>query len=732
MGFAKVFKIFKKGAKVAAKRKGKKPAEPVRWPGGTRIGIFGHANCGKTVFFTVLNEDCKISKKLQISVTDTATAGEFLSNYRSIWGLGTATDAGTVVDFRGERKFPDSSEGDKILKFNAIVDRKKKLSIVAYDYPGDAVSISSTDDISDKVIDFMAGCDGLLFFYDPKILGAELESQARVASYVNMLEILAPIRTRLPIPIGVVITKSDILPGYAEERGQLIGPEDEYLTSEDFDIFLERVLSSQKVASNTAWAGSVRNILVKLKDFLQVVLRRTLDFQMFFISCTGVQPEKIGTGVGHSIYAPPPKMQPVGVKEPFYWLLNSIVRNKRISRLRAVAKYATMLSILWIVVFSLPYLYHFKITYPKPAEVEQTIADAHNGSLLSVTREERSQIMRAYDKYERARVVKWFFGKFRGPARRIADSYREDNYQKAMLELKGYIGQLASIIANQSLWPQVKPTDPDVVITTPEQDKIIAGFHTYHDTGDSSSTLFAMSGRALEYWNLFLTGVKQPKDSATWEMIQSQVKQDSSLYWGELSPEERQLGKALTTVKVKTEKKRVAEQATVQLDDLMETINSNPSPEYRLDTAVDTLRKISGLVDSKSARKIRTYINKAREWQESRTYNYTLDKIPADWHLHIAVAPKGQEPEWKKEGIYLPGREEKITWKSGDVISIALDSTHSASNPETWGVRPRDKKVLSGDFSIFKMEGEIRFEDAQKSVIIRFTPELKDQLPELK
>ncbi len=731
MGFAKVFKIFKKGAKVAGKRKGKKSAEPVRWPSGTRIGIFGHANSGKTVYFTVLNEDCKISKKLQISVTDTATAGEFLSHYRSIWGLGTATDAGTVVDFRGERKFPDSSKTDKILKFNAIVDRSKKLSVVTYDYPGDAVSISSGDEASDKVMDFMAGCDGLLFFYDPKILGAELESQARVASYVNMLEILAPIRTRLPIPIGVVITKADILPGFNEERAQLIGPEDEYLTSEDFDIFLERVLGSAKVASDSAWAGSVRSILVKLKEFLQVVLRRTLDFQMFFISCTGVQPEKIGTDVGHSIYAPPPKMQPVEVKEPFYWLLNSIVRNKRLSRLRSVAKYVAMASVLWMVVFSLPYLYHFKITYPKPAEVEQSIAEAHNGSLISATRNERAQIMKAYDKYDHARVVNWFFGQFRGPARRIADSYREDNYQKAMQELKGYIGQLASVIATPSMWPQVKPTDPDVVITTPEQDKIVAGFHTYHDTGDSSSTLFIMSGRALEYWDLFLTGVKQPKDSATWETIQKQVKQDSSLYWGELSPEERQLGKALTTIKVQTEKKRVVEQATVQLDDLMAAINSNPSPAYRLETAVDTLRKILNLVDSKSARKIRAYINQAKEWQESRTYTYTLDKLSNDWHLHIAVAPKNQDPQWKTEGIYTTGRDQKLTWKSGDVIYIALDSIHAGGN-ETWGAHPRDKKILGGDFSIFQMEGEIRFVDAQKSVIIRFNPELKDQLPELK
>ena len=138
-----------------------------------------------------------------------SAAGEFLANYRAIWGLGTASEAGTVVDFQGERKFPESTRGDKILKFNAILDRKKKMSVVAYDYDGKTVSISPDDpELSEKVIDFMSGCDGILFFFDPKILGAELECQARVASFVNMLERLASIKSRLPIPMAAVVTKA--------------------------------------------------------------------------------------------------------------------------------------------------------------------------------------------------------------------------------------------------------------------------------------------------------------------------------------------------------------------------------------------------------------------------------------------------------------------------------------------------------------------------------------------
>ncbi|MDH4156130.1 MAG: hypothetical protein OEW00_02500, partial [candidate division Zixibacteria bacterium] len=97
---ADIIGLFKKG-KGKVKAKGKKGAEVSPWPAGTRIGVFGHQNSGKTVYFTVLNEECKISRNLQISVTDNATSSEFLINRRAIWGLGTTSEVGTIVDLRG-------------------------------------------------------------------------------------------------------------------------------------------------------------------------------------------------------------------------------------------------------------------------------------------------------------------------------------------------------------------------------------------------------------------------------------------------------------------------------------------------------------------------------------------------------------------------------------------------------------------------------------------------------
>jgi len=729
MKFSKLFKFGKKGAKLAAKHKGKKGAEPVRWPGGTRIGIFGHTNSGKTVYFTVLNEECKISKNLQISVTDTATAGEFLSHYRAIWGLGTASNAGTVVDFRGERKFPEPTEGDKILRFNAILDRKKKMSIVAYDYDGQAVSISPTDeDLADKVADFMYGCDGILFFFDPKILGADLECQARVASFVNLLENLAPLRSRLPIPTAVVITKSDILPGFSrDDQVALIGPEEEYLTSEEFEFFLEQVLSNPKVASNSSWSGSVRNVLVKLKDFLRVVLRRTLDFQLFFVTATGQQPEKVGTDVGRSLYVPPPRMQPIGVKEPFYWLLNSIVRNKRISRFRKLAKYAVIASILWMILFSIPYFIHFKFLYPKPARVEDRIKSVHNGNLISATKTEREEIGKAYSNYERSFLVDLIFTEFRTPATQIADAYQQDQLRLALKELNDNIGRFASIVSSSSMWPQINLVD-STLLPNENQDRILAVFDKYHQT-DPGSPLYKKSGRALDYWTLFIEGVKKPKDEGVWQTIQNQVKQDSTLNWDQLSKEEKQLGQALLAVKVEKEKEKETEIAMGSLDELIPMINGNPSAQYRLKDAVDTLTKIRGKVGAADASRISSYISKVKAFDKAANYTYTIESIPASWHLHIAVAPKGKDPEWKMGDLKIAGRDETIRWKAGDVIYIAMDSTHSGD--ETWGRMPRAKRQLDSDFSLFDMNGEVTFPDIGKSVIIRFKPDLKGRLPEL-
>ncbi|UCD17287.1 MAG: hypothetical protein JSV44_12690, partial [Candidatus Zixiibacteriota bacterium] len=464
MKFGKIFKIFKKGAKAAGKKKDKKGEGGLKWPSGTRIGVYGHANSGKTIYFTVLHEECKVSRDLQISVTDNPTSAEFLANRRAIWGLGSTSTEGTVVDLPGEKKFPNPTEEDRLLQFNAIIDRKRTLSVVTYDYPGKAVSISDSSNIRDKVSDFMAGCNGLLIFFDPKALSSELQCQAHVASFVNALERIAPLEGRLPIPVALVITKADVLAGFTgENQAILISPEDENFLSEDFEIFLEKVLSSNRVVSDSAWAGSVRSVLVKLREFLKVVVGRTLNFQIFFSSNTGDPPQKIGADVGRSIYAPPDKIHPIGVREPFYWLLKSVIRNRTISRFRYVTRMVALISIIWMLLYSFPFVFHFGYLLPKATGTEETILEQHGGSFYTLSRDKGAEIARAYSRYATARTVNWFFRDYRFAAKSIEKKYRDANIGNAIKELDAVIGRFARMVADSSSWPGVKVGDTEFI-----------------------------------------------------------------------------------------------------------------------------------------------------------------------------------------------------------------------------------------------------------------------------
>ncbi|MFZ5980642.1 MAG: hypothetical protein ACOYVF_08400 [Candidatus Zixiibacteriota bacterium] len=736
MQLSNILKVFKKGSKAASKYKGKKgPAPGKSWPSGIRIGVFGHANSGKTIYFTVLNEECKISKDLQIAVTDNATAGEFLSNYRSIWGLGTSRSAGTVVDLRGEKKFPDPTKNDKLLMFKAIVDLNKKLPIVTYDYNGEALSISQTSEQTDIILDFMAGCDGILFFYDPKLMGAELESQARVASFVNMLELLAPLHKRLPIPVAVVVTKSDILPGFqGEQQVSVLAPEDEYLVSEDFEIFLEKVLSNNRIASDSAWSGSVRNILVRLKDFLRAVLTRTLDFQMFFISATGETPEKIGTDVGRSIYAPPKKMQPIGVKEPFYWLLKSIIRNRKITKLRVLAKYVALISIIWVILFSAPFFYHFKILYDKPVGIENEIRTAYNNQIANIG-DERTRIASAYRDYGRSRMVRWFFDDFEGPAKRIADGYERFDQDAAINKLNGLIQEITFIVKTKQEWPKLDPADSSVT-PTKEQDNLMATLESFFNDNPDNE-LSNRSKRVRKYWDLFIEAIRKPDDTAVWDRIIGSIDHDKQVCGNNFNKFEETLGRELLNQKDIKVKKVAAQKAAVDLSDKIDAINSNPSPDYRLGKAVDELTEIMGKLDPQADKKyyqmINSYIKNAKLWKNTRKYQYKVESVPGDGHLHIAVTEKGKQPNWsEKNGQLLPGSTEDLEWKIGDIIHIVYHEPH-VDGIESWGVKYDDIKTLDGQYSLFDMENGIVFEGLGKKAVVKFVPNsLQERLPELK
>ncbi|UCG61909.1 MAG: hypothetical protein JSV52_01060 [Candidatus Zixiibacteriota bacterium] len=732
----KIFKAGKKG--VAARSKGKEKGAPAfDWPPGIRVGVYGHQNSGKTVYFTVLNEECKISRDLQISVIDNATSSEFLANRRFIWGLGTTSDVGTVVDLKGEQKFPEPSVRDKLLLFNAILDGDKKVSVVTYDYPGNSVSIAGDDERKDKVLDFMTGCDGILFFYDPKVMGSEVESQGHVASFVSMLEKLAPHHRQLPIPVALVVTKADVLPGFkGDQQSVLISSDDEHLLSEDFDLFLNKILVSERVATHPTWTGTVRNVLVRLSDFLRVVVGRTLNFQIFFVSSTGETPEKIGTDVGRSIYKPPAKIHAEGVKEPFYWLLHGILRNRKISRLRSIGRKVAVICLLFAILWSLPFLYHFAFLLDRTQQVEQEILKANSGNVFTASNDERRKVQIAYSRYENSKLVSWFFQKFQAPSGKIRQFYRDFDISEAVKKLDKLIGRLDIIVADSTLWPKLNPAT-DSLQVTPELEKLVADIQEYHTGDDETSVLFMRSDRVLNYWDLFTQYIAGRFDTAMASKILEQVDFNSRTHGTELSAPEEKLGTTFAAkLKVRAaiqEKKEIAQKASVELDDLISEINGNNDPEYRLVRAVERLQRLRSDLnpdtDAEGISAINRYLRDADRWNTRKTFTYRVESVPDNGHIHIEVVPNGGDPTWSWETQIFAGDEYTFEWKLGDDIHIAFDEL---KHPCSWGKNPSDNKVLRAKTALFELEGDIKFENLGKQISISFRPELRESLPRLK
>lgn len=738
MKLAKIFKIFKKGSKAVGKRKGSgsKPAGGFDWPSGVRLGVFGHNNSGKTVFYTVLNEECKISRDIQLSVTDNATAGEFLKNFRSMWGLGTTAEVGTMIDLRGEKRFPEPTGKDRLLLFNAILDGDTNLPIVALDYPGAAVSITDPGELQEKVGDFMDGCGGVLFFFDPKALKSEPRTHAHVASFVNMIERLAPLGARLPIPVALVVTKSDILDGFSsDDQVSLVAEEDENLLSENFELFLERTLSSSRIASNPAWSGSVRNVLVKLREFLKVVVGRTLDFQIFFVSATGSTPAKVGTEIGRSVYEPPERMNPIGVKEPFNWLVRSISRNRRISRLRSVAKFVATVSVIWAIAYSIPYLLHFAYQLPQATRVEENILDGYDGNMYNTSKEERRRIVTAYGDYYRSWTTRYLFPRFQAPAGRVRDKYSQFNLTEEVKRLDQVIERFSALVEDSALWPKLSPSDT-TLIENQEHTKLAADLEQFH-VGDSTAVLFMRSGRMLRFWDLFRDFITRRGDSAVYNAIAGQVQFDGRTLGEQLSKAENNLGVNLTTnLKVTAEKvvqQQVAQKAATEVDGIFDQINGNDDPAYRLGEAVTELtrlrRRLDASVDAESIAAINRYLTAAKKFDNRRKYTYKVEAIPAQGHLHVEVTGNGQDPAWSEQSQIIEGFNYSLQWKMGDDIHVALDTFDAA---EKWGRTASDKKILKARGALFDMDGEVTFDNVGQTVSISFTPDLSDALPVLR
>lgn len=733
-------KLFKAGSKAASG--GKKKGEAPKWPAGIRIGVFGHANAGKTVYFTVLNEESKIAKDLQISVSDTTTAGHLLTHYRAIWGVGTTSDVGTHVDLKGEKKFPAPTRGEHVFQFNAIVDRDKKVPVVTLEYEGKAVAITEVSEIKDKIMEFMAGCHGLLIFYDPKMLGAASVTQEQVAAFTNVIEQLAPLSRRLPIPVALVITKADILPGFAgDDQTVLIPPENEHFIAGDFDAFLEQVLSSNKLSSNSVWAASVRDVLLKLQELLKIVVGRTLDFQIFFTSSTGSTPEKIGTDVGRSIYAPPSRMKPIGVRAPMHWLLHSVLRNRSIGRIRSISKWVSLAAAAWIILFSIPYALHFWWQLPRLHAEENAVVQAHldrSGTLTDLSQTEVSKITAPYRRYESNWVVGWFFTPFRGVAEQTRLGYMQiEKVDVAKLLDTRTLG-FTDVASDSTRWP-IKLVGEDALAEN--ENKV-----RFEQLANDIDSLYVNendipNSRRKERLQWFVAKFREAiltpdQSNAIWNQIDEQITQLEARPDITLASAEQSLFAVLRKHEKKKETVQRARQSGSDIQAFLKTVNDNDDPKFRLETVPTRLQSELALLkndpsNAETVTKINDYLQQVDKFKSRRDYVYRITDLPEGYHAHVMVRRGSKDTEWRVGRQLWPGVSvDTLNWRMGDQIVVALDGPHGPSDPETWGAESALKKVLRGQTALFDMLQPIEV-GAGKKMTVSFEADLMGSLPKV-
>ena len=736
MKIAKIFKLGQKGSKRIKKAKGG-AAPAAAWPEGTRVGVFGHENSGKTVFFTALYTQSKTTNNFHISVRDNATANEFFRNDMAIKGVDVDSGGtGTIAAKSVPKRFPEHTVKDVLLQFTAILDGSTKIPVVTYDYNGKAASISERSDEAEKIRSFMADADGLLFFFDPKILGADPEVQARVSSFVNILELIVSLKSRLPIPVALVITKADTLPGYrGEDTTILIKPKDEQVIAEDYDEFLERVLGFESLSDDREWASSVRTVLVKLREFIRVVVGRTLDFQIFFVSSTGNRPEKIGAEVGRSIYAPPEKVNPCGVTVPFHWILNSIVRSRRLNALRRIAGFIVAVSVVWIALYSLPFIYHFNGLLRSPYGTENKVLNSVGGEHRLMSEQQNEDVFNAYRRYSNKWLVKKMFAEYQVQAARMKDIYSGIGLRPAVERLDVIIAQLAGVIADQESQPKYDRGRNSLILTDATK-RLLGSLREMH-AGDQEEAIYVRSGRALYLWDLYERYLKNTADAAMQDSIWNQVGNDARNPG--YNEAERKLGEALLGIVGKAPSQSAPTRQSVgenlgEYDRLKEQINGEDAdPAFVLGEAVEKLRGIKGNlmagVNDAQISAINSFIAEAEQYKKERQYICVPKSIPEMGHLHIEVTESGGSPSWSNETQIFEGDPIKLEWKQGDDVYIAFDELKHKCN---WGKQPSGLAVFEDDYALFEAEGEVAFRNIGKTVTIGFKGGLKEKLPKLK
>lgn len=339
-------RYFKRAAKLKGKVKrpgaGGEAGEPID-RSIYRIGIFGHKDTGKTVFLTSVYAFSKDSSELQLlAMGETQVYLE--ENFNLMKGTGDDQITGEKIR---SRKFPEPTSDDRKLSFSAQLGKTMNVSLEVMDYSGKNMYIDSSGGIPQNLSDFFDICDCVLFFIDPEGINNEGELTRRVASFTRLIEQLSGRRKKLNIPVGLVVTKADELPGFKSGfQSVLIGNNAGYIKGQRFNDFLSGIVKQGYLSDYPEWKNTLKALLTRFQSFFNPLIRRTLDYQVFFVSSTGASSHEQLAESPDSRPVPPRDFRPLGVSKPIEWALGRIRACRRAGIFNGILKWIVFVSLL--------------------------------------------------------------------------------------------------------------------------------------------------------------------------------------------------------------------------------------------------------------------------------------------------------------------------------------------------------------------------------------------------
>ena len=307
------------------------------------IGLYGLSKAGKTVFLSVLFReavaDARASRRFSLRTRHQETLREMLRNRDLLEGRSEL----------GRPAFPPPTITQKLYHFDAILNRKHLYPFRTMDYKGEGLDWTRTSG-SEETIEFLSGCDCLLFLYEPdeEMLNrgtddVDILEPARFNRLQQFNTMIAKLRkdqgVKLNMPIALVITKADLLDGFdmiSEQDTVLLGRQLLHAKFNDPETFIRRVLDQPHIKAHPPWARQVRKVLTALTLFWEEALHSAPTFQVFFVSATGGT-EELKNERGEKEVVPPARLRPKGVLPPFFWVVDMVMTLRQVRILNRIA-----------------------------------------------------------------------------------------------------------------------------------------------------------------------------------------------------------------------------------------------------------------------------------------------------------------------------------------------------------------------------------------------------------